>query len=55
MTPVQWTAIMLITTGVIYALTAGAYWFSGRPGMTLAFVGYALANVGFVIDATGGK
>ena len=51
MTSIQWTAVLLGTTAVIYAGTAVGYHFSHRPGMMLAFVGYALANAGFIWDA----
>jgi hypothetical protein len=54
MTPSAWTALLLATTALIYAGTALAYWLGVRPGMALAFVGYAMANVGFIIDAMGG-
>lgn len=55
MTPSSWVALMLGVTAAIYAVTAGAYQFAGRPGMMLAFVGYAVANIGFIWDAIGTK
>jgi hypothetical protein len=42
---------MLLTAAVIYAIATGAYWFAHRPGMALAFFGYAIANIGFIWDA----
>ena len=51
MTATHWVALMLVAVSVIYAATAGGYLFAGRPGMALAFVGYVLANIGFIWDA----
>ena len=51
MTPVMWVVTLLVTVTIIYALTAGAYLFAGRPGLAVAFVGYVIANVGLIIDA----
>lgn len=51
MTAVHWVMIMLAVTATIYTVTAGAYWFAGRPGMALAFIGYVVGNIGFVWDA----
>lgn len=42
---------LLAIVAVIYALVAVSYWRSGDHGMTLAFVAYALANVGFIVSA----
>lgn len=47
-----WVVLPLSVTSVIYALLAAGYWFvQGRPGMTLAFIGYVIANLGLVWDA----
>ena len=43
--------LMLAITAAIYVTTAGGYYWADRPGMALAFAGYALANVGFIWDA----
>lgn len=51
MTPSAWTALLLATTALIYAGTALAYWMGVRPGMALAFLGYAISNAGFIYDA----
>ena len=51
MTPQHWLIGMLATTAAIYAATAVAYHFSLRPGMTLVFIGYAVANAGLIWDA----
>ena len=51
MTPASWVVLMLVAVSIIYTATAGAYYFSARPGMALAFIGYVIANVGFILDA----
>ena len=42
---------LLLLVSVIYAGVAGDYGLDGRWGMSLAFAAYALANVGFAMDA----
>lgn len=42
---------LLAVVAVIYLGVAVGYWRQGRYGMAFAFVAYALANMGFVIDA----
>ena len=54
MTPAGWIVTMLAVTALIYVITAVAYQTGARPGMALAFAGYALANLGFIWDAIGG-
>lgn len=46
---------LLSLVAVIYLGVAVSYWRQSRPGMALAFVAYALANLGFVIDFDWGK
>ena len=41
---------LLLFTGSIYALVAMDYALHGRWGMALAFLAYAIANIGFVLD-----
>ena len=42
----------LILGSVLYALQAAGYaYFLNRPGMCVAFVGYVIANAGFIYDA----
>lgn len=36
--------------GFIYLWVALGYVFEGRTGMALAFVAYAVANLGFILD-----
>lgn len=43
---------LLTGVGLVYCYVAFDYWRMGRPGMALAFVAYALANVGFILDAS---
>lgn len=50
MTPAQWVLLNLGVCGLLYTATAVAYYFGGRPGMLVAFVGYAIANAGIVWD-----
>lgn len=54
MTPAQWVQVLLLVVALIYAGTAGAYWFTGRPGMFMVFVGYVISNIGFIWDAARG-
>jgi hypothetical protein len=42
---------LLLIVGGIYCTVAYGYYRAGRLGMCLAFVMYALANVGFAWDA----
>ena len=42
---------LLATVAVLYASIAIQYIINGRPWMCLVFVGYAIAQIGFVIDA----
>ena len=51
MTPVLWVVLLLAVVAAIYAATAFAYLFAGRPGMAVAFIGYVVANIGLVYDA----
>lgn len=41
---------LLLLVAVIYAGVAGDYLRLGRHGMALAFLAYALANLGFMWD-----
>jgi hypothetical protein len=47
-----WVILPLAIASVLYAtLAAGYFLVLGRPGMCLAFLGYILANIGFILDA----
>lgn len=41
---------LLLFVGAIYAWVAVNYLIAGRLGMGLAFVAYAIANLGFMLD-----
>lgn len=43
----------LAVTSVIYLGVLTHYWGQGRYGMALAFFAYAVANIGFLLDAYG--
>ena len=40
---------LLGIVGMIYMAVAAQYWAENNPGMAIAFVAYALANLGFII------
>lgn len=42
---------LIALTGVIYAYVALDLWLSGKTGLSLAYVGYAFANVGLWMAA----
>ena len=42
--------MILASVAGAYLWVAIDYWLSGRKGMALAFVAYAIANVGFMLD-----
>lgn len=42
---------LLLFVGSIYVYVAYDYYRLGRYGMALAFVAYALANVGFALES----
>ena len=44
------SAGLLSAVAVAYLWVAVGYWHDERPGMMLAFVAYALANIGFMLD-----
>lgn len=41
---------LLVLVTLIYVFIAFSLFFEGRSGMCLAFVGYSIANVGFIYD-----
>jgi len=41
---------LLLVVSAIYVAVAMNYLYVGRPGMAIAFLGYAVANVGFLLD-----
>jgi hypothetical protein len=44
------SAPLIAFVGLVYLGVAVSEWHGGRPGMALVFVGYALANVGLVLQ-----
>ena len=41
---------LLGLVALVYAYCALQYWWDGRPGMSLAFLAYSAATVGFILD-----
>lgn len=41
---------LLIVVSILYLWAAGGYYRNARYGMALAFVAYALANIGLAIE-----
>lgn len=41
---------LLLFVGTIYFIVAVGYWAEGRQGLSLAFIAYAVANIGFALD-----
>ena len=51
MTFAHWIALLFGIGGLLYIAAAVAYYIGARPGIAVAFVGYAVANIGMVYDA----
>lgn len=45
------TATLLTLVAIAYGWTAYTYYADGRVGMMVAFIAYAAANVGFIMDS----
>ena len=43
---------LLVLVSVIYALVAVDQFFTGKPGMAIMWLGYVLANAGFIYHIT---
>lgn len=44
----------LVIATLLYFWMAANYWFDlGRPGLAIAFIGYSVANFGFIYDVWG--
>ena len=50
MTFAHWIAVLFGIGGLLYIGASVAYYIGARPGMTVAFIGYAFANAGLVYD-----
>ncbi len=46
------SAWLIATIGVVYLVVAISLWFEGKPGLAVAFLGYALGNVGLFMEAS---
>jgi len=44
------SASLLLVVALVYGYIGIDYMRTGRPGMALAFLAYALANIGFMLD-----
>ena len=42
--------IALLIVSLLYLVTAGDYFKKDEPGMGIAFLAYAVANIGFIIN-----
>ena len=45
------SAALIAAVGVIYAFVAANLYLSGKPGLALAFAGYAVSNIGLYLEA----
>jgi len=51
MNPTYWLFAFLGLSSLLCLGASGSYLFVGRPGMSLAFLCYAIANAGMIWDA----
>lgn len=42
---------LLVIVSAIYLFVSGDYFVAQRYGLSLAFLAYAISNVGFILDA----
>jgi hypothetical protein len=42
---------LLLIVGAIYLFVSVEFYFAGKYGLCLAFVAYAISNIGFMIEA----
>ena len=45
------SATLIALVGVTYGVIAANLYLSGKPGLALAFAGYAVSNVGLYFEA----
>jgi len=45
------SSFLIVCVGVVYAVVACDQWRKGECGMALAWLGYAIANVGLAMNA----
>jgi hypothetical protein len=44
------SATLIACVGVVYAVIAASLYLSGKPGLALAFAGYAVSNIGLYLE-----
>ena len=49
------SAGLLAAIGIAYLYVAWGYFRAGKHGLAIAFLAYAIANLGFIVDLTRGK
>lgn len=49
------SAWMLAAVAGVYMYVAWGYWQAGRVGLAIAFMAYAVSNLGFVLDLMYGQ
>lgn len=47
------SAWLIAAVGFVYAIVACTLWYEGKIGLSVAFVGYCLGNVGLYMEASG--
>jgi len=55
MTSLTWTDLLPAITGLIYLASSAGYAVEGQKGLSIAYIAYALANVGLVMAAVEGR
>lgn len=45
------SAALIAAVGVVYAVIAADLYLASKPGLALAFAGYAIANIGLFLEA----
>lgn len=44
-------AWLIASIGVVYAVVAATLFWQGKTGLAIAFVGYAIGNIGLTMEA----
>jgi hypothetical protein len=45
------SATLIAIVGLVYAFVAMNLYINGKPGLALAFAGYAVSNIGLYLEA----
>jgi hypothetical protein len=45
------SATLIAAVGAVYAVIAANLYLTGKPGLALAFAGYAVSNIGLYLEA----